>query len=209
MKKLALLLLTISTTVFGQVCTRTGAFYNGDATSASGTAYFERLANGDLQIRFENFSVTPGPDLDVYLTDVAGNPTTGNYVNVSAIQTSGHVYVVPASIEINQFTHIAIHCTQYNHWFGSAELTNQSGDCSPTSVQNLEINPVITSNATGVQINTETTFNGIVSIFTMNGQLISKTTQDGIYFSIPLNYSGWIIIQGIGDVSFTKRIYLR
>ena len=209
MKKLALLLFAISTTALGQICTRSGTFYNGDGTSAAGTAYFERLANGDLQIRFENFSVTSGPDLDVYLTDVAGNPTTGNYVNVSAIQTSGHVYVVPASVEINQFTHIAIHCTQYNHWFGSAELTSQNGDCSPTSVQNLEINPVITSNESGVQINTEISFSGTVSIYTMNGQLISETTHQGIHSTIPLNYSGWIIIQGIGDASFTKRIYLR
>jgi hypothetical protein len=77
--------------------------------------------SAQLRVQLDSFSVTPGPDLKVYLS---AQSTPAGFINLGALQsnTGTQVYPVPASADINQYKYVLIHCQQYNHLFGYAQL---------------------------------------------------------------------------------------
>ena len=75
--------------------------------------------NGQYKVQLENFSVSSGPDLKVYLSKTA---TPTEFVNLGNL-TSQTVYPIPASIDVASYSHVLIHCQQYNHLFAIAPLT--------------------------------------------------------------------------------------
>jgi len=77
------------------------------------------LENGLYKVQLENFSVSGGPDLKVYLSKAA-TPTV--FVNLGNL-TSQTIYPVPASVNVADYSHVLIHCQQYNHLFAIAPLT--------------------------------------------------------------------------------------
>ena len=76
--------------------------------------------NGNLnEVRLENFSVSSGPDLKVYLSKSA---TPTDFVNLGNV-TSSTVYTIPSQVELSSYKYVLIHCQQYDHLFAVAQLS--------------------------------------------------------------------------------------
>ena len=104
---------------------RSGTFMRTPGTSYSiaGTATLERVEGAGLQLRFlDDFSVSNGPDLFVYLsTESKVNATSlslGRLFSISGEQ----VYPLPNDVGINDFDNVLIHCLPFNVTFGFAPL---------------------------------------------------------------------------------------
>ena len=103
---------------------RTGTFEKTPGTSyrLSGTGTLARGENG-LEVRFaDDFSVSNGPDLHVYLsTSSRINATSVDLGDLKAT-TGAQTYPVPSNIQITDFDFIVIHCLPFNVTFGFAPL---------------------------------------------------------------------------------------
>ncbi len=96
---------------------------------AQGKALMVRLPDGRRFIRFEDFRVTNGPDLYVYLSGHP-SPRTGAQLHEGAAfevaRLKGNVgnqnYELPADLELSKFKSVAIYCKRFSVMFGSAEL---------------------------------------------------------------------------------------
>lgn len=97
-----------------------GAFQKGPYGTVSGSVMIYQ-ANGKLQLRLSNFSTTNGPDLKVYLSKEI-QPV--NFIRLGDLKsTSGNqVYDITGSPDFSEYRYALIHCEQFNHLFGAAEL---------------------------------------------------------------------------------------
>lgn len=99
-------------------------------TMASGTARIVRRSNGDTVLQFENFRVTGGPDLRMWVTDAA------NISNARAARRANHPdpgrlqsnrgdrsYVLPAEALGGDQRSIVIRCRAFGVLFASAPLS--------------------------------------------------------------------------------------
>jgi hypothetical protein len=97
-----------------------GKFGNGPYGAVNGTAkiYFQ---NNQYILALENFSSSNGPDLHVYISKEV-QPV--NYIDLGRLQSvSGNQqYSLTGNINFAEYKYALIHCQQYNHLFGSAEL---------------------------------------------------------------------------------------
>jgi hypothetical protein len=96
-----------------------GAFVATSGISVSGDAKIY-LENGQYKVVLDNFSFSSGPDLKVYLSKAA---TPNEFVNLGNL-TSQTVYSIPANVNVAEYSHVLIHCQQYNHLFATAALTS-------------------------------------------------------------------------------------
>ena len=99
----------------------TDAFHTG-----SGDVLLVSDPDGNLLLRFQEYSVRNGPDLFVYLTpDPEGDVHADGAVNLGAIRaTSGFVnYEVPADVDPAAFRAAVIYCRAFSVTFAVAELT--------------------------------------------------------------------------------------
>lgn len=96
---------------FGTFMPTSGITVNGEAK-----IYLE---NGKYKVQLENFSISDGPDLKVYLSKGA---TPNQFVNLGSL-TSQTVYPIPDGVIVSDYSHVLIHCQQYNHLFAIATLT--------------------------------------------------------------------------------------
>jgi hypothetical protein len=94
-----------------------GTFIPTSGISVTGVAKVY-LENGQYKVVLENFSISDGPDLKVYLSK-ADTPT--NFVNLGNL-TSQSAYPVPVGVNVPDYSHVLIHCQQYNHLFAIAQL---------------------------------------------------------------------------------------
>jgi len=108
----------------------TGQWRGIDAVhQAQGKALMVRLPDGRRFIRFEDFRVTNGPDLYVYLSGHP-SPRTGAQLHEGAAfevaRLKGNVgnqnYELPADLDLSKFKSVAIYCKRFSVMFGSAEL---------------------------------------------------------------------------------------
>lgn len=76
------------------------------------------LEGTQYKVQLEDFNVSSGPDLKVYLSKAA---TPTDFVNLGNL-TSQTVYPIPSSVNIDDYSHVLIHCQQYSHLFAVAEL---------------------------------------------------------------------------------------
>ena len=96
-----------------------------------GTASVFRLPDGKLVLRLENFKVTNGPDLYVYLS---GHPAPRNSAQLhegSALEVArlkGNIgnqnYPLPADADVSKFKSVVIYCKQFSVIFSTAELAS-------------------------------------------------------------------------------------
>ena len=97
--------------------------YTGDFMPTSGINVMGQakiyLEGDQYKVKLENFSVSEGPDLKVYLSKAA---TPTEFVNMGNL-TDATVYAIPTSVNVTTYTHVLIHCQQYNHLFAIAPLT--------------------------------------------------------------------------------------
>ena len=96
-----------------------GAFVPTSGIAVTGEAKIY-LENGQYKVNLEDFSVSNGPDLKVYLSK-ASTPT--EFLNLGNL-TSQTVYPIPSGVAVSNYSHVLIHCQQYNHLFAIASLTS-------------------------------------------------------------------------------------
>lgn len=98
--------------------------YSGTFVPTSGIAVTGEakiyLENNQYKVKLENFTISDGPDLKVYLSK-ADTPT--GFVNLGNL-TSQTVYPIPSGVNVSEYSHVLIHCQQYSHLFAIAELTS-------------------------------------------------------------------------------------
>jgi hypothetical protein len=96
----------------------TGVFQPTSGISVSGNVKLYS-DNGLWKLQLENFSISEGPDLKVYLSKTSA---PNDFINVGNL-TSSTIYNVPAQIDFNQYKYVLIHCQQFDHLFAIATLT--------------------------------------------------------------------------------------
>jgi hypothetical protein len=99
---------------------KAGNFINGPYGSVSGTAKLYK-ENNVYTLVFENVKISNGPDLHVYLSKEV-QPI--NFIDLGKLKsTSGNqVYAISGMPDFTQYKYALVHCQQFNHLFGSAEL---------------------------------------------------------------------------------------
>ncbi|MDX2048915.1 MAG: DM13 domain-containing protein [Chitinophagaceae bacterium] len=97
-----------------------GVFMNGPYGRVSGKASVVET-NGKYQLKLDSFMTTNGPDLKVYISKEV-QPL--NFIRLGDLKsTSGtQVYDIPGMPDFAAYKYALIHCEQYNHLFGSAQL---------------------------------------------------------------------------------------
>jgi hypothetical protein len=97
-----------------------GTFSNGPYGTVSGGAKIY-LQNNMLKLALEGVSISNGPALHVYLSKEV-QPV--NFIDLGNLKsTAGNqLYEISSMPDFTQYKYALIHCQQYNHLFGSAEL---------------------------------------------------------------------------------------
>ena len=96
----------------------TGNFMPTSGIKVTGSAKIY-LNGSQNEVRLENFSISSGPDLKVYLSK---NATPTDFVNLGNL-TSSTVYAIPTQVNVSDYKYVLIHCQQYSHLFAVAQLS--------------------------------------------------------------------------------------
>ncbi len=100
-----------------------GTFQNGaPGHSAIGTAILYKTSSGSYLVRFGNFRVTNGPDLNVYLS--RSSSPGSDYIDLGNLRGSvgDQNYDAPSSFDPNQYRFVLVWCVSFSVLFGYAEL---------------------------------------------------------------------------------------
>jgi hypothetical protein len=68
------------------------------------------LNGNQNEVRLENFSVSSGPDLKVYLSKT----TPTDFVNLRQFNIF-EVYAIPTQVNVSAYKYVLIYCQQYSH----------------------------------------------------------------------------------------------
>ncbi|MEX3017635.1 DM13 domain-containing protein [Gymnodinialimonas hymeniacidonis] len=107
-----------------------GQFVDADARhQGDGTATLAQTSDGRTVLQLSEFSVTPGPDLEVWLV-VDGSPATSGavlasqWVSLGSLQSpqGTQVYEVPANVDASAYGSIVIWCEDFSVLFATASL---------------------------------------------------------------------------------------
>lgn len=109
-----------------------GSFYNL-VHSSSGEAVVYQLADSSRILRFQNFSVSNGPDLYVYLVAIDPVPATSSNAEIAGYYSLGRLkgnvgdqnYEIPADVDLSQYKSIVIWCQAFAVPFAAAPLAPQ------------------------------------------------------------------------------------
>ena len=109
----------------------TGQFVDADSFHrGEGKVLLIRLPDGQRFIRFENFKVTNGPDLYVYLSSHPAPRSSAQLHEGGAFEVArlkGNIgnqnYPLPVDLDLSKFKSVAIYCKRFRTMFSSAELT--------------------------------------------------------------------------------------
>lgn len=96
----------------------TGNFMPTSGIKVTGSAKIY-LNGNQSEVRLEDFSISSGPDLKVYLSK---NDTPTDFVNLGNL-TSASVYAIPTQVNVSSYKYVLIHCQQYSHLFAVAQLS--------------------------------------------------------------------------------------
>jgi hypothetical protein len=104
----------------GSLLKYSGTFINGPYGSIMGKVkIYEKDSAYSLVL--DSFTVNKGPDLHVYLS---GEIQPVNFIDLGKLKSvSGtQVYAIPGTPDFTQFKYALVHCQQFNHLFGNANL---------------------------------------------------------------------------------------
>ncbi len=89
--------------------------------NASGKAKVLYPGDDSAILRFENFRVTNGPDLYVYLST---DKSASDYIDLGRLKAnSGNQnYELPDAVDLSKYNTVIIWCKAFNVYFGGAEL---------------------------------------------------------------------------------------
>ncbi len=113
----------------GPVALRTGTFAGADSVhSGAGTATVYELDDGSRVLRFEDFTVTNGPDLRVYLGPLGEDGVAGlEEESVELGRLKGNVgsqnYDIPADLGVDGPLAVVIYCQPFQVTFATASLS--------------------------------------------------------------------------------------
>jgi len=107
----------VATVNQGAVLRYHGTFVPTSGITVAGEAKIY-LENNQYKLVLDNFSISSGPDLKVYLSKAA---TPNEFVTLGNL-TSATVYSIPQTVDVSTYSHVLIHCQQYNHLFAIAQL---------------------------------------------------------------------------------------
>lgn len=103
-----------------------GSFVDADSFhKGSGTATVYQVGEDEQLLRFEQFSVTNGPDLRVYLAP-NGNAQAGIELGKLKGNLGDQNYEIPAGIDLSVFNSVVIYCKPFHVNFATAALTEVS-----------------------------------------------------------------------------------
>ena len=114
----------------GPVKLKVGEFMDQDSIhKGSGTAIIYQGPDGSLLLRLENFSVTNGPDLHVYLSphpdpDRGGQVRTAGHVDLGELKGNrgNQNYPIPAGVDVGIQQSVVIYCVPFSVVFSVAML---------------------------------------------------------------------------------------
>lgn len=114
----------------GPVAVLQGQFQDADRFHrGAGTATIYELPDGARLLRFEEFSVTNGPDLHVILSkdpDPTSQADIGtDYIDLGSLKGNlgNQNYEIPADVDLSQYQNIVIYCKPFHVVFSVATLS--------------------------------------------------------------------------------------
>lgn len=121
---------TVVPTLAQPIAVSVGNFRDGDSFhKGMGEAALYQLADGSFILRFENFDVTNGPDLHVYLAKHPDPTTTenvndGGYLDLGSLKGNqgAQNYTIPAGTDIELYKSVVIYCQPFHVVFSVAPL---------------------------------------------------------------------------------------
>lgn len=98
-----------------------GSFVNGPYGNVMGAAKVFKNEDNTFEVKLDEFNTSNGPDLYVYLSQEA---MPVNFISLGKLRsTNGNqIYSIPDSPDFSVYKFICIHCKEYNHLFGYAEI---------------------------------------------------------------------------------------
>lgn len=109
----------LGTLIPNSVLKYSGTFAPTSGINVTGTSkiYLEGSA---YKLKLENFSVTDGPDLKVYLSKT---DTPSDFINLGALRTGNNLdYAIPTPIDFAEYKYVLIHCQAGSHLFAVSNL---------------------------------------------------------------------------------------
>lgn len=91
----------------------------------TGEVFLTKDEKGNTYVRFENLDTDNGPDMKVYLAkSLSENGTPSDIVDLGALTANkGDAnYLVPASVDINEYSHVVIWCKRFSVSFADATI---------------------------------------------------------------------------------------
>lgn len=107
-----------NTSIINSVLLKSGVFAPTSGITVNGSAEV-RMKPNEHYVELVNFNISSGPDLKVYLSK--SNVPDG-FVNLGALVSNKNIYSIPNGLVLSEYTHVLIHCQQYNHLFSVAQL---------------------------------------------------------------------------------------
>lgn len=97
-----------------------GTFYPTAGIVVNGTVKIAS-SGSDFSLLLDNFQISGGPDLKVYLSK---KDTPFEFINLGPLKSNSgnQTYQIPKGVDFTVHKYALIHCQQYNHLFAIAEL---------------------------------------------------------------------------------------
>lgn len=107
-----------------------GQFQDADRShQGAGTATMAQTSDGRTVLQFGDFSVTPGPDLEVWLVaaDAPGTSAAvlaSQWVSLGSLQSpnGAQTYEIPADVDVAAYGSVVIWCEDFSVLFAVAQL---------------------------------------------------------------------------------------
>lgn len=98
-----------------------GAFEGVDGHDASGKASLIEIDGGGQVVTFDDFEVTQGPDLRVYL--VRGDSVSGdNFIDLGPLKAEKGRFQYELDVDAGEYDHVFVWCRAFSTGFGRAPL---------------------------------------------------------------------------------------
>ena len=209
--------LFLTTLAYGQTCSRTGTFVGAGDVDVRGVVTLEEQSDGSIQLLFSSdFFSDPGPDLDVYLGNT--DRISGSSVRLERLKSESgtQTYTLPSGISANQYLYVTVHCTQYNHYYGAAQLGAISGACQTLGTNLLDGKRTVEINVSNGKIQVVSATEASTSrvqILDLTGQVVysnMRSISKGITWLDPKLQSGlYVVVVETTQGTVSNRVFLK
>jgi electron transfer DM13 len=97
----------------GPVALARGSFRGEDGHDGSGRATVVETPDGRRLLTFSDFDVSPGPDVDVYLTPSAGDIDDRVELGDLKGNVGDQQYEIPASADLGHYNNVILYCVSF------------------------------------------------------------------------------------------------